>query len=44
LARFDPDEQPGIDDAIVRAADAVETWIDAGLARVMNTFNRGTTE
>ena len=40
LARFDPDERPGIESAIARAADAVETWIDAGLERVMNTFNR----
>jgi len=40
LARFEPDERPGIDDAIARAADAVEMWIWDGLARVMNTFNR----
>ncbi|HUF49175.1 MAG TPA: aminoacyl-tRNA hydrolase [Vicinamibacterales bacterium] len=40
LARFDPDERTGSEDAIARAADAVETWIDAGLERVMNTFNR----
>jgi len=40
LARFEPDEQAGIEDAIARAADAVETWIVDGLARVMNTFNR----
>ncbi len=31
LARFEPDEQSGIDAAIARAADAVETWIDDGL-------------
>jgi PTH1 family peptidyl-tRNA hydrolase len=40
LARFEPDELPGIDAAIARAADAVETWLADGLARVMNTFNR----
>src|SRR5262245_40672828 len=40
LARFEPDEVPGIDAAIARAADAVETWISEGLAKVMNTFNR----
>jgi len=40
LARFEPDEAPGIETAIARAADAVEMWIDAGLERVMNTFNR----
>ena len=41
LARFEPDEQPGIDAAIARAADAVEMWISDGLAKMMNTFNRG---
>ncbi|MFI5178950.1 MAG: aminoacyl-tRNA hydrolase [Vicinamibacterales bacterium] len=40
LARFEPDERTGIDDAIARAADAVELWMTDGLARVMNTFNR----
>jgi PTH1 family peptidyl-tRNA hydrolase len=40
LARFEPDEQSGIADAITRAADAVELWISDGLARVMNMFNR----
>ena len=40
LARFEPDEQPGIETAIARAADAVETWIVDGLAKMMNVFNR----
>jgi peptidyl-tRNA hydrolase, PTH1 family len=40
LARFQPEELPGISDAITRGADAVEAWISDGLARVMNTFNR----
>ncbi len=40
LARFEPDEVPGIEAAIARAADAVETWVDDGLERVMNMFNR----
>jgi peptidyl-tRNA hydrolase, PTH1 family len=40
LARFEPDEQPGIADAMTRAADAVEVWVTDGLARVMNAFNR----
>ena len=40
LARFEKDEVPGIEDAIARAADAVEMWIADGLARMMNTFNR----
>jgi len=41
LARFDAEERTGMDDAIARAANAVEMWISEGLARVMNTFNRG---
>jgi PTH1 family peptidyl-tRNA hydrolase len=40
LARFEPDERSGVDDAIARAADAVELWSSDGLAKVMNTFNR----
>lgn len=40
LARFEPDERSGMEDAIARAADAVELWISDGLARVMNIFNR----
>jgi len=40
LARFEPDEQPGMASAIARAADAVEAWCVDGLARMMNTFNR----
>jgi len=40
LARFEPEERAGVDDAIARAANAVELWISDGLARVMNTFNR----
>ena len=40
LARFEAEERSGMDDAITRAADAVELWISDGLARVMNTFNR----
>lgn len=40
LARFEPDETPGIDSAIDRAADAVGMWIVDGLAKMMNTFNR----
>lgn len=40
LARFEPDEQSGIEAAIARAADAVETWVSDGLAETMNSFNR----
>ena len=41
LARFEPEEESGIEAAVARAADAVETWIDDGLAKTMNVFNRG---
>jgi PTH1 family peptidyl-tRNA hydrolase len=40
LARFEPDEEPGVTDAIARAVDAVELWVSDGLAPMMNTFNR----
>jgi len=40
LARFDADEKSAIDDAVARAADAVEMWIADGLSKMMNTFNR----
>jgi PTH1 family peptidyl-tRNA hydrolase len=40
LARFDPEELPGIEAAVARAADAVETWLANGLAKTMNVFNR----
>jgi PTH1 family peptidyl-tRNA hydrolase len=40
LARFEPEEESGIEAAVARAADAVDTWIDDGLAKTMNVFNR----
>ena len=40
LARFEPDELPGIEAAIARAADAVEMWISDGMSAMMGTFNR----
>jgi peptidyl-tRNA hydrolase, PTH1 family len=40
LARFEPEELPGIEAAVARAADAVETWVSDGLAKTMNVFNR----
>lgn len=40
LARFDPDEKPAIDEAIERAADAVEVWMADGLAKMMNRYNK----
>jgi peptidyl-tRNA hydrolase, PTH1 family len=39
LARFEAEEQPIIETAIVRAADAVETFVSEGLEAVMNRFN-----
>lgn len=40
LAGFDADEMIGVRDAITRSADAIELWVNQGLAPVMNTFNR----
>ncbi len=40
LSRFDADEQPVMNAARDRAADAVELWISDGLGPVMNRFNR----
>jgi PTH1 family peptidyl-tRNA hydrolase len=40
LARFDADERPAIEDAIVRAADAAETFVAEGVSAAMNRFNR----
>src|SRR6187200_3299602 len=40
LAKFDADEVSGIEAAVARAADAVETWVSDGLAKTMNMFNR----
>lgn len=40
LARFEFDEMSGVEDAVTRAADAVEVWITDGLVSMMNTFNR----
>ncbi len=40
LARFDEDEQSGIEGAIARAADAVEAWTQQGFETVMNAYNR----
>ena len=40
LARFEPDEQTGIEGAIARSSDAVEAWASHGIGAVMSTFNR----
>ena len=39
LARFEPDEHAIVDDAVARAADAVETWIADGMVKMMNAYN-----
>jgi aminoacyl-tRNA hydrolase len=44
LARFEPEDQAGIERAIARSADAVETWIHHGMAQMMSTFNRASEE
>lgn len=44
LATFDPDERPVIEEAIGRAADAVEVFAREGIAVVMNRFNAGPKE
>ena len=40
LARFEPEERPIVAEAVVRAADAAELFVDEGIASVMNRFNR----
>jgi len=40
LARFDPDEQAPIDEAIALAADAAELFVAEGIESVMNRYNR----
>lgn len=40
LARFEAEERSGVDGAVTRAADAVETWVSHGTERAMQAFNR----
>lgn len=40
LSRCSAEDAPVIDAALERAAEAVGVWIDEGIARVMNGFNR----
>jgi PTH1 family peptidyl-tRNA hydrolase len=40
LATFDKDERPVIADAVARAADAVELFVNEGIGPMMNRFNR----
>jgi peptidyl-tRNA hydrolase, PTH1 family len=39
LSKFDPDERDTIRAAVLRAADATETFVSEDIGRVMNTFN-----
>jgi peptidyl-tRNA hydrolase, PTH1 family len=40
LATFDKDERPIVAEAIARAADAVEVFVNEGIGPMMNRFNR----
>ncbi|MDR5710109.1 MAG: aminoacyl-tRNA hydrolase [Armatimonadota bacterium] len=40
LSRFAPAERPLVEEAVERAADAVETFLREGLEAAMNRFNR----
>ena len=40
LSRFAPDEIPGIEAAIARAADAAEAFVTMSIDAVMNAYNR----
>jgi len=40
LEEFAPEEEPVLEEAIRRAADAVECWIAEGVLGAMNQFNR----
>jgi PTH1 family peptidyl-tRNA hydrolase len=39
LSKFTPEEKPQIEEAILRAADAVSVWAREGIERSMNQFN-----
>ena len=41
LSTFSKEEQPLVEQAIRRAADAAECWVTEGLEAAMNRFNRG---
>ena len=44
LSRFSPDDLPVIEATVDRAVEAVGVWIEEGIARVMNSFNRADSE
>lgn len=39
LSRFEPDELPLVDQAVARAAQAVECWMVEGVEQAMNRYN-----
>jgi len=39
LGKFGDDDRPFVDEAIKKAADAVETWVSSGVQVAMNKFN-----
>ncbi len=43
LERFRKDELPCIDEAVARAASAIEVWVKEGILAAMNRFNSGPT-
>jgi PTH1 family peptidyl-tRNA hydrolase len=44
LSRFDAEERPAMNEAVGRAADAVEVFTELGVEPVMNRFNRTETD
>ncbi len=40
LAKFDPEERPVVVEAVGRAADAAELFVESGIEPVMNRYNR----
>ena len=40
LSRFPADEEDIIRSALKRTADALETWIEDGIDKAMNLFNK----
>lgn len=41
LSPFTPEEAKIVDEAVARAADAVECWLGAGMDEAMSRYNRG---
>jgi PTH1 family peptidyl-tRNA hydrolase len=39
LGQFDPIEEKIIDEAVAKAADALETWVKDGIVKAMNEYN-----